>query len=61
MVPSNREQLDTIVAEAYQAWSNSRIGADSRDGGGGSRESEGVDGEGGGIAECVGECPPHVV
>ena len=61
MVPSNREQLDTIVAEAYQAWSNSRIGGDSRDGGSGSRESEGVDGGGGGIAECVGECPPHVL
>ena len=61
MVPSNREQLDTIVAEAYQAWSNSRIGADSRDGGGGSRESEGVDDGGGDIAECVGECPPHIL
>ena len=45
MVPSDREQIDMIVAEAYQAWSNCTM----------------RDGEGGGIAECVGECPSHVL
>ena len=50
-----------IVAEAYQAWSNPRIRDDGRSGDGESRESDGIDGGGDGIAECVGECPLHVL